>query len=104
MNNAGRSQRAWVVETDLSVDREMIELNTVAPISLTKCVLPHMIARRRGHVVVTSSIAGKIRDYYSYCYVSGNSSWPVWVFGTVVIEYAQSVSWPDGIKGILNQG
>jgi len=24
--------------------------------------------------------------------------------GTVVIEYAYSVSWPDGIKGDLNQG
>jgi len=30
--------------------------------------------------------------------------WPVWVPGTVVIEYAQSVSWPDGTNGILNQG
>jgi len=38
----------------------MIELNTVAPMSLTKCVLPHMIARQRGHIVINSSIAGKI--------------------------------------------
>ena len=29
---------------------------------------------------------------------------PAWVLGTVVIEWAQSVSWPDGVKGILNQG
>ena len=29
---------------------------------------------------------------------------PVWVPGTVVIEPAQCVSWPDGIKGVMNQG
>ena len=63
MNNAGRSQRAFVVDTELAVDREMIELNIIAPISLTKCVLPHMIACQRGHIVTTSSIAGKIGNY-----------------------------------------
>ena len=68
MNNAGRTQRAWVVDTELSVDREMIELNTIAPISLTKCVVPHMITRQHGHVVITSSLAAKIgHSYSSYC-------------------------------------
>jgi len=74
VNNAGRSQRAWVVDTELNVDREMLELNTIAPISLTKCVLPHMIARQQGRVVITSSLAAKIGDYYSYyfcCFVVG---------------------------------
>lgn len=64
MNNAGRSQRAFVIDTDLAVDREMIELNVIAPMSLTKCVLPHMIARQQGRIVITSSIAGKIGNYY----------------------------------------
>jgi len=62
VNIAGRSQRAFVVETDLAVDREMIELNVIAPISLTKCVLPHMIARQQGRIVITSSISSKIGD------------------------------------------
>jgi len=70
VNNAGRSQRAWIIDTELAVDREMIELNTVAPISLTKCVLPHMTARKQGHIVITSSIAGKIGDNYSHCHVA----------------------------------
>jgi len=68
VNNAGRTQRAWVVDTELSVDREMIELNTIAPISLTKCILPHMMARQQGHIVINSSIAGKIGRYYFYYY------------------------------------
>ena len=30
--------------------------------------------------------------------------WPVWVPGTVVIEWAHSVSWQDGIKGVPEPG
>ena len=61
VNNAGRSQRAYVVDTPLQIDREIIDLNVVGPVSLTKCVLPHMVARRHGYILVTSSITGKLR-------------------------------------------
>ncbi|XP_078000749.1 dehydrogenase/reductase SDR family member 7-like [Glandiceps talaboti] len=60
VNNAGRSQRSLAVETSFDVDKELIKLNFLGPVSLTKAVLPHMIARKSGHIVVTSSIAGKI--------------------------------------------
>jgi dehydrogenase/reductase SDR family protein 7 len=68
VNNAGRSQRAFVVDTELEVDRQMIELNVISQISLTKCVLPHMIQRRSGHVVITSSVAGKTGVPFSATY------------------------------------
>jgi len=61
VNNAGRSQRAWVIDTPLQIDRELINVNVVGPMSLTKCVLPHMVARRHGYILVTSSITGKMR-------------------------------------------
>lgn len=60
INNAGRSQRAWIAETELAVDREMIDLNVIGQVSLTKSVLPHMIKRRSGHIVITSSLAAKM--------------------------------------------
>jgi short-subunit dehydrogenase len=44
----------------VEVDRQVLEINTIGPISLTKAVLPHFIERKAGHVVFTSSIAGKI--------------------------------------------
>lgn len=44
----------------MEVDREVLEINTLSPISLTKAVLPHFIERKAGHVVYTSSVAGKI--------------------------------------------
>lgn len=60
VNNAGRSQRAEWTTTSLEVDREMLELNVMGVLSLTKKVLPHMVKRKEGHIVNMSSIAGKL--------------------------------------------
>ena len=62
VNNAGSSQRAIVVDTDLSVDQAVIELNTIGTLSLTKSVLPHMIGQGYGRLVVISSVAGLIGE------------------------------------------
>ncbi|XP_071080075.1 dehydrogenase/reductase SDR family member 7-like [Haliotis cracherodii] len=69
VNNAGRSQRALWLRTSLEVDKECLELNTLGPVSLTKLVLPHMVQRKQGQVVVVSSIAGKFGapGIGSYC-------------------------------------
>ena len=58
INNAGSSQRAIALETALSVDRAILDLNTIGTLSLTKSVLPHMIERGSGCLVVISSVAG----------------------------------------------
>lgn len=62
INNAGSSQRAIAVETDLDVDQAILELNTVGTLSLTKSVLPHMIGQGYGRLVVISSVAGLIGE------------------------------------------
>jgi short-subunit dehydrogenase len=59
VQNAGVSQRALAKDTALSVDRSIMELDYFSVIALTKLVLPSMIARKAGHFVVTSSVAGK---------------------------------------------
>ena len=60
INNAGSSQRALALDTELSVDQRILELNTIGTVSLTKAVLPHMIERGKGCLVVISSVAGLI--------------------------------------------
>ena len=61
MNNGGRSQRGLVIDTaGLAVDQAMMDLNGLGPISLTKAVLPHMMQRREGQIVVMSSVSGKL--------------------------------------------
>jgi dehydrogenase/reductase SDR family member 7B len=59
INNAGISQRSKAVETDFEVDRQLIEVNLLGTIALTKAVLPQMIAQKSGEIVVISSLMGK---------------------------------------------
>ena len=60
INNAGRSQRSLAKETPIEIDRNIMELNFFSVVALTKLVLPQMLENGSGHVVVISSIAGKL--------------------------------------------
>jgi dehydrogenase/reductase SDR family member 7B len=60
INNGGISQRSLVKDTSLSVDIKIINTDFLGHVALTKAVLPSMLKRRQGHIVVTSSIMGKI--------------------------------------------
>lgn len=42
----------------MNVYRELIELNYLGTMSLTKCVLPHMIERKQGKIITINSILG----------------------------------------------
>jgi len=56
---AGISQRGTAADTELKVDRHLMELNYFGPIALTKQVLPPMLTRGEGQIVVISSLLGK---------------------------------------------
>jgi dehydrogenase/reductase SDR family member 7B len=60
VNNAGISQRSRVMETSLEVYRRIFELDFFSTVALTQAVLPGMVARRSGHIVVVSSVVGYI--------------------------------------------
>ncbi len=59
-HNAGISQRGLMRDTPAYVDRQVMELNFMSVIELTKAVLPQMFKQNSGYFVVTSSIAGKV--------------------------------------------
>lgn len=60
VNNAGISQRAFVMDTDFSVDQRIMDVNYLGTVAVTKAVLPTMIRQRFGQIVVISSVMGKI--------------------------------------------
>lgn len=60
INNAGVSQRSFCLETDMSVYRDLFEINVLGQIALTKQVLPVMVEQGAGRLVVTASVAGKV--------------------------------------------
>ncbi|MEL6718990.1 MAG: SDR family oxidoreductase [Bacteroidota bacterium] len=59
INNAGISQRGLVKNTDLAVDRKIMEINYFGAIALTKAVLPVMLQQGSGQFVAMSSLVGK---------------------------------------------
>ncbi|XP_006891883.1 PREDICTED: dehydrogenase/reductase SDR family member 7-like [Elephantulus edwardii] len=58
VNNGGRSQRSLFADTSLDVYKLLMDLNYLGTVSLTKCVLPHMIERKQGKIVTVNSIMG----------------------------------------------
>lgn len=69
VNNGGISQRSLAAQTPVAVDRRIMETNFFGTVSLTKEILPSMIERRSGRIVVISSLVGKfgtpLRSAYS---------------------------------------
>jgi len=57
-NNGGISQRSLAQETSLEVDRRVMEIDYFGHVALTKAVLPSMLRRGSGHIVVTTSVSG----------------------------------------------
>jgi len=60
INSAGVGQRSTALQTAVQVDRRIMDLNYFGPVALTKLVLPGMLARRDGQIVVVSSLAAKL--------------------------------------------
>jgi short-subunit dehydrogenase len=59
MNNGGISTRAQAIETDVAMDRKVMEIDYFSGVILAKALLPKMIENGYGHIGVTSSISGK---------------------------------------------
>lgn len=60
VNNGGISHRSNVKETSLAVLRKVMDVDFTGHAALTRAVLPQMLAQGGGHIVVTSSLAGKM--------------------------------------------
>ena len=58
VNNAGRSMRGKVLDTTPEQFRDLMELNLIALVRVTRAAAPHLLAVR-GHVVNIGSLAAK---------------------------------------------
>ncbi len=70
VNNGGISQRSVFEETEMETVRKIMEVNYFGSVGLTKAVLPHMISKKSGQIIVTSSIAGKIGTKFRTAYAA----------------------------------
>lgn len=69
INNAGITSRSLAVDTLLAVDKKMMDINYFGPVALTKALLPQFLERKKGLIIVISSVIGKfgtaLRSSYS---------------------------------------
>jgi short-subunit dehydrogenase len=70
VNNAGVEASGAFTACTREELTSMVDLNLTAPMLLTHRVLAGMLARRRGHVVFISSLAGKIGPAYNEPYAA----------------------------------
>jgi dehydrogenase/reductase SDR family member 7B len=60
INNGGVSQRAFAHQTRLDIEKRLFDVNYFGTIELTRLVLPGMIEKGSGRIVVVSSVLGKL--------------------------------------------
>lgn len=58
--NAGVSQRSQALKTEMSVYRDIIDIDLTAQIAFTQGLIGHMAERGSGNLLFISSIAGKV--------------------------------------------
>ena len=56
----GISQRGLAKDTTLDVDKQLMSVNFFGTVALTKALLPNMLTHQLGHIVVVTSVTGKI--------------------------------------------
>ncbi len=95
VNNGGVSQRAFAATTAPEVERALMEVNYFGTVALTKTVLPHLLTRRAGHIVVVSSVMGYLGTPGRSTYAAAKHA----LHG--YFDSLRAEVWRDGIKVTL---
>lgn len=70
INNGGISQRDLAINTSLSVDERLLQVNYLGTVALTKAVLPTMLEQGDGHIATITSLTGKFGTPYRSAYAA----------------------------------
>jgi len=92
VNNGGISQRSWVKDTPLDLDKKIMDINYFGAVALSKAVLPYMLPRKTGHFVVISSVTGKVGVKLRTAYAASKHA----LFG--FFDSLRAELWEDNIK------
>jgi len=70
VNNAGGDPQREFDRMTLNENLDILQLNLVAPLTLSHSVLGGMLQRRRGHIVNISALAGRVAFPYTEAYAA----------------------------------
>lgn len=92
VNNAGVVMPGRFVELPMKEFRQMMDVNYFGSVHMAKAVLPHLIARRSGHLLNVSSLAGVLGIYGYTAYAASKFA---------VVGFSQALRaemWPHGVR------
>jgi short-subunit dehydrogenase len=89
--NAGIGVGGPFVETSWEDDRQLLGLNVVSAVHLTKRVLPAMVARGAGRVLFTGSVAGTMPGPYYATYAASKA---------FVLSFAEAIRYEVKDSGV----
>ena len=101
INNAGISQRALAIETSTAEERKIFEINVMGTIALTKAVLPFMLAKKTGQIVVINSVMGKISTKYRSAYAASKHAL-IGYFDCLRLELDNQIKITTILPGFVN--
>uniref|UniRef100_A0A8C6I1X5 Dehydrogenase/reductase 7 like 1 n=1 Tax=Mus spicilegus TaxID=10103 RepID=A0A8C6I1X5_MUSSI len=80
VNNGGETNYCFAVDANLDVFKVLMEVNYLGTVSLTKSVLPHMMERKQGKIVIMNSLAGIVPSPLCCGYIASKHALRVRLF------------------------
>lgn len=78
VNNAGLEKYCFYTNYKLEDITSILFVNLIAPMELTRLLLPGMLNRRKGHIINISSVAGKLGEIYNTLYDTSKGGIELW--------------------------
>jgi short-subunit dehydrogenase len=73
ISNAGFGFKGRFDDAPLALQQEMLMVNTMAPLTLCRALLPSLVSRGRGGVILTGSVEGFVGCPYSTTYAASKA-------------------------------
>ncbi len=78
VNNAGLEKYGFFDKYQREDILSILGVNLIAPMELTRLLLPGMLARKRGHIINIGSMAGRIGEIYNSLYDASKGGMELW--------------------------
>jgi len=102
INNAGVEEVVHFELQDPEMIRATIDTNLLAPMLLTRSLLPHMIERNSGHVINISSLSGRTGMPYGSAYAGSKAGISEWGLSLAVEMKERGVAVTNVIPGFVS--
>lgn len=90
--NAGFGYRSLLVDGDITRWKDMIDTNVYGLLLTLKYGVPPMLERKRGHVIVTSSVAGRVPTLLGSAYCGSKFA------ATAIADVLRQEVGPQGVR------